>query len=141
MEARVGDQLNGVVNALSVGGEASGGNPRCLSYTVIVTDVKTLERELAPLDAISDHTPKYLLMMDYGPLTSHNGIKQIHVLDWLLKQGTAYGVHRLGQPVRGIIYVLAILHGSCFLTSLSIDPKERNTLYLFICVPLFLRSH
>ena len=55
-----------------------------VAYTVIDTDGKTLERELAPLDAISNHNPKYLLTMDYTPFTSHNGIKQIHVLDWLL---------------------------------------------------------
>lgn len=56
-----------------------------VAYTVIDTDGKTLERELAPLDAINDHNPKYLLTMDLGPLVSHNGIKQINVLDWLLK--------------------------------------------------------
>lgn len=28
---------------------------------------------------------KYLLTMDPIPVTSHNGIKQINVLDWLLK--------------------------------------------------------
>ncbi len=46
---------------------------------------ETLERELSCLDAIKDHNPKYLLTMDFTPLTSHNGIKQINVLDWLLK--------------------------------------------------------
>jgi predicted AAA+ superfamily ATPase len=56
-----------------------------VAYTVIDTDGKTLERELAPLNAIKDHNPKYLLTMDFTPLTSHNGIKQINVLDWLLK--------------------------------------------------------
>lgn len=56
-----------------------------VAYTVIDADGKTLERELAPLDAINDHNPKYLLTMDLGPLVSHNGIKQINVLDWLLK--------------------------------------------------------
>ena len=30
-------------------------------------------------------SPKYLLTMDDEPLTSHNGIKPINVLDWLLK--------------------------------------------------------
>ncbi|MDE7233164.1 MAG: DUF4143 domain-containing protein, partial [Lachnospiraceae bacterium] len=44
-----------------------------------------LERELFPLERIRDHNPKYLLTMDFTPLTSHNGIKQINVLDWLLK--------------------------------------------------------
>lgn len=43
-----------------------------------------LERELTPLEAIHDHNPKYLLTMDFVPLTSHNGIKQMNVLDWLL---------------------------------------------------------
>ena len=48
-------------------------------------DGKTLERELAPLNAIKDHNPKYLLTMDYGLVVSHNGIRQLYVLDWLLK--------------------------------------------------------
>ncbi len=56
-----------------------------MAYTVIDVDGRTLERELAPLDAIKDHNPKYLLTMDLGPLVSHNGIKQMNVLDWLLK--------------------------------------------------------
>jgi predicted AAA+ superfamily ATPase len=53
-----------------------------VAYTV--HDGKTLERELTPLDAISDHNPKYLITMDFTPNTSHNGIKQINALDWLL---------------------------------------------------------
>jgi predicted AAA+ superfamily ATPase len=56
-----------------------------VAYTVIDADGSTLRRELAPLEAVSDHNPKYLLTMDNTPLTSHNGIKQINVLDWLLK--------------------------------------------------------
>lgn len=43
-----------------------------------------LERELAPLEAIRDHNPKFLLTMDVVPNTSHNGIRQINALDWLL---------------------------------------------------------
>jgi len=56
-----------------------------VAYTVVDADGKTLKRELAPLNAISDHNPKYLLTMDHTPLTSHNGIKQMNVLNWLLK--------------------------------------------------------
>lgn len=59
-----------------------------VAYTVegdVGKDGKTiLERELAPLKAIRDHNPKYLLTMDFTPKASHNGIKQINVLDWLL---------------------------------------------------------
>lgn len=49
-----------------------------------VKEEKTLERELKPLNNINDHNPKFLLTADYTPYTSHNGIKQINVFDWLL---------------------------------------------------------
>ena len=55
-----------------------------VAYTVIDPDGATLRRELAPLEAISDHNPKYLLTMDNTPRASHNGIRQINALDWLL---------------------------------------------------------
>lgn len=45
----------------------------------------TLERELAPLDAIEDNYPKFILSMDYGS-GENNGIKRLNVLDWLLGQ-------------------------------------------------------
>jgi predicted AAA+ superfamily ATPase len=49
-------------------------------------DGKTiLEKELAPLETIRDHNPKYLLTMDFTPVTSHNGVRQINALDWLLE--------------------------------------------------------
>ncbi len=54
-----------------------------VAYSVM--DDSVLERELKPLESIADHNPKYLLTMDNEPLTSHNGIKQINVLDWLMK--------------------------------------------------------
>lgn len=40
-----------------------------------------LEWELNPLDRIHDHNPKYLLNMDFTPLTSHNGIRQMNALE------------------------------------------------------------
>lgn len=51
-----------------------------------VMEEETLKRELASLEAIKDHNPKYLPTMDYTPLTSYNGIKQINVLKWLMKE-------------------------------------------------------
>ena len=51
-----------------------------------VKDIKTLERELKSLNNINDHNPKFLLTTDYTPYTSHNGIKQINVFDWLLNK-------------------------------------------------------
>lgn len=56
-----------------------------VAYTVIDADGATLARELGSLDAIKDHNPKYLLTMDFTPMTSHNGIKQINALEWLLR--------------------------------------------------------
>lgn len=57
--------------AYTVEGESGGGRSK-------------LERELAPLEAIRDHNPKYLLTMDFTPNVSHNGIRQLNALDWLL---------------------------------------------------------
>ena len=59
-----------------------------VAYTLVDADGKTLERELTPLDSIRDHNPKFLLTMDYGPVVSHNGIKQIYALDWLTGQAS-----------------------------------------------------
>lgn len=56
-----------------------------VAYTVTDADGHTLERELTPLKAINDHNPKYLLTMDHTPPVSHNGIKQLNAIDWLLK--------------------------------------------------------
>ena len=82
-EVYIGKVGSAEVDFVAVGDE--GEEYYQVAYTVIDADGKTLERELSPLDAIKDHNPKYLLTMDYTPLTSHNGIKQINVLDWLLK--------------------------------------------------------
>lgn len=48
-----------------------------------VRDEKTLQRELAPLQAINDSYRKYIITMDNDPIISHNGITQIYALDWL----------------------------------------------------------
>lgn len=49
-----------------------------------VFEETTLDRELKPLYSIKDHYPKYLITMDNVPNVSHNGIKQLYALDWLL---------------------------------------------------------
>lgn len=48
-------------------------------------DESTLLRELSPLEAIKDHYPKYLLTLDTDPSSTHNGIKKMNVIDWLLQ--------------------------------------------------------
>lgn len=54
-------------------------------YQVALTvrDTATLERELRPLQSIADFYPKFLITMDNDPVVSHNGIKQLYLLDWL----------------------------------------------------------
>ena len=60
------------------------GNIEYYQVSLTVRDEATLKRELASLDSIADHNPKYLLTMDNDPPTSYNGIRQKYVLDWLL---------------------------------------------------------
>lgn len=55
-----------------------------VAYTVVDAAGATLSRELAPLDALSHHGPKFLLTMDWDAPLSHNGIRQLNVLEWLL---------------------------------------------------------
>jgi len=54
-----------------------------VAATVLNED--TLARELAPLQKIPDHHPKFLLTLDdIMPNANHNGIRQVNILDWLL---------------------------------------------------------
>ena len=55
-----------------------------VAYTL--NSEETLARELKPLNSIKDHNPKYLLTADITPEVSHNGIRQMNVIDWLLKK-------------------------------------------------------
>jgi len=82
-EIYIGKVGNAEVDFIAIG--ETGEEYYQVAYTVIDAEGKTLQRELAPLNAINDHNPKYLLTMDHTPLTSHNGIKQMNVLDWLLQ--------------------------------------------------------
>ena len=52
-----------------------------VAYTV--KEQKTLERELAPFNKIPDFNERLLITMDYET-GSHNGVKQINAIDWLL---------------------------------------------------------
>lgn len=55
-----------------------------VAYTT--REQSTLERELTPLQEISDHYPKYILTMDIDPIADFDGIKKINVLDWLVNK-------------------------------------------------------
>jgi len=55
-----------------------------VAYTV--KESKTLERELTPFAKIPDFNERLLITMDYET-GSHNGVKQINAIDWLLNVG------------------------------------------------------
>ena len=61
----------------------SGGIVEYYQVALNVLGTNILERELAPLEAIEDNYPKFLLTMDFGS-GENNGIKRINVLEWLL---------------------------------------------------------
>ncbi len=81
-EVYIGKVGSAKVDFIAIGDE--GTEYYQVAYTVNDADGKTLTRELAPLESIRDHNPKYLITMDFVPVTSYNGIKQINALEWLL---------------------------------------------------------
>ena len=81
-EMYVGKLGDAEVDFIAVGAEGE----EYYQVSQSVLNEETLKRELASLESINDHNPKYLLTMDYMPLTSHNGIKQINVIQWLMKK-------------------------------------------------------
>lgn len=50
-----------------------------------ILDEKTLERELRPLQSISDNYPKYILTMDQTIFNDYSGIKVQNIIDFLLE--------------------------------------------------------
>ena len=51
-----------------------------------VLDENVLRRELASLEKIYDHHPKFLLTLDeIGAGANYNGIRQLNALDWMLQ--------------------------------------------------------
>lgn len=49
-----------------------------------ILDPHTFSREIAPLEKVPDHYPKYIISMDEIPI-NENGIRQINVIDFLLQ--------------------------------------------------------
>ena len=81
-EVYIGKQDNGEVDFMAI-------NENGTQYYQVAQSVRdeiTLNRELAPLNRISDHNPKYLLTLDDDPPATHNGIRQINAIDWLIGQ-------------------------------------------------------
>lgn len=60
------------------------GYAQYIQVSQTVQNTITLARELSPFNNIPDHHEKILITMDYETGT-HNGVKQINAIDWLLK--------------------------------------------------------
>ena len=56
-------------------------------YQVALTvrDEQTLRRELRPFQKLPGSYPKFLLTLDDDPELSHEGIRQVNALDFLLQ--------------------------------------------------------
>lgn len=80
-----------------------------------VLDPNTLERELASLNAVKDHNPKYLLTLDAMPAVSHNGIKQIKRI------GLVAGITKTAQIGR------FLMHNKIMLRDYSTYPLNLNS--------------
>jgi len=61
------------------------GYTKYIQVALTVKEQKTLDRELAPFSKIPDYNERWLITMDYEK-GSHNGVKQINAIDWLLNK-------------------------------------------------------
>lgn len=52
--------------------------------TASMTEKSTFNREMAPLNSLSDNYPKFVLTLDRFTLGNYNGIIVINAIDWLL---------------------------------------------------------
>ena len=100
------------------------GNIEYYQVAQTVLAEETLNRELSSLNAISDHHPKYLITLDDTPVTSHNGIKQIYALDWLL--GEKDMIHVIKDKLK------SYLEHSDFEETFNERIKEESPLYKLV---------
>ena len=76
----------GKIGSLEVDFVATNVNEK-IYYQVSATilDEKTRDRELRPLQSISDNYPKYILTMDQTVFNDYSGIKILNIIDYLLE--------------------------------------------------------
>ncbi|KDR94634.1 hypothetical protein SAMN02745945_02630 [Peptoclostridium litorale DSM 5388] len=76
----------GKVGSLEIDFVATKSNEK-IYYQVSATiiDEKTRERELRPLQSISDNYPKFILTMDKTVFNDYSGIKVLNIMDFLLE--------------------------------------------------------
>lgn len=81
-QVNVGSIMNGEIDFVT----KKGNDIEYYQISQSVLDPKTLERELKPFSKLKDNYPRYLLTLDeFGKDSNYEGVKQINILDWLLK--------------------------------------------------------
>lgn len=61
-------------------------NPMYFQVSVSVADPETMKRELAPLKALDDNYPKYVVISDRYPYDNVDGIRIVNVVDFLVSE-------------------------------------------------------
>ncbi len=75
----------GKIGSLEVDFVASKTDEKCYyQVSATIMDEKTRERELRPLESISDNYPKYILTMDRTVFNDYSGIRVKNIIDFLL---------------------------------------------------------
>jgi hypothetical protein len=76
----------GKIGSFEVDFVASKMNEKCYyQVSATIMDEKTRERELRPLESISDNYPKYILTMDQTIFNDYSGIRVKNIIDFLLE--------------------------------------------------------
>ena len=79
----VGQMEHGEIDFVAV----KDGETAYYQVSASVLDPSTLKRELAPLQALKDNYPKYLLTLDeVFRDADYEGIRKVNLLDWLLEK-------------------------------------------------------
>jgi len=58
-------------------------NPIYFQVSMNITDRTTLKREMAPLIALKDNYPKYIITLDRYPSDDIDGIRIVNIVDFL----------------------------------------------------------
>lgn len=63
-----------------------------------MTAEETFAREIVPLRNIRDNNEKIILTLDKVTLGNYDGIRIIHLLDWLLTQIKSFPLQKAASP-------------------------------------------
>ncbi len=81
------DLYIGKIEGLEIDFVAKSSNEvKYIQVAASVRDIKTLEREIRPLQKIKDHYSKCIMTLDVDPVADFDGIKRFNVLDYLMNK-------------------------------------------------------